>query len=149
MDVDVVKKIPVEYSKSDKLIVALDQHDNLHIAMYIGQGAYDSRPVERFVDEIKETVIEPYQSEQFILDGTIISYPGCPVLRRLKVKDTMQQEFILNRVKMWTGSDEAALNWYETETIAAFGMTAKSAVGSGFFNELIDYIESISQGGYA
>ena len=66
MDVDVVKKIQVEYSKSDNLIVALDQHDNLHIAMHIGQGAYDSRPVERFVDEIRETVSELYQSGQFM-----------------------------------------------------------------------------------
>ena len=149
MDVDVVKKIQVEYSKSDNLIVALDQHDNLHIAMHIGQGAYDSRPVERFVDEIRETVSELYQSGQFMLDGTRLSYPGCPTLRRLRVKDTMKQEFILCSVKMWAGSDESALNWYETETIAALGMTAKSAVESGLFIELVDYIEGINLGGDA
>ena len=55
----------------------------------------------------------------------------------------------MNRVKMWAGSDESALNWYETETIAALGMTAKSAVESGLFIELVDYIEGINLGGYA
>ncbi|MBJ2137446.1 hypothetical protein P4S73_25065 [Paraglaciecola sp. Hal342] len=84
MDKDIIKSIRVSYSKSDKLIVGLDAFSNLHVAMYTGQGSYDSRPIERFVDEIRDTVRQLYKAGQLIPDGTTLSSHGTVVLKRLK-----------------------------------------------------------------
>ncbi len=84
MDKDVINQIRFSYSQSDKLIVGLDESANLHVAMYTGQGTYDSRPIERFVDEIRDTVRQLYEEGQLIPDGTTLSSHGPVVLKRLK-----------------------------------------------------------------
>jgi hypothetical protein len=84
VDKDVINQIRFSYSQSDKLIVGLDASSNLHVAMYTGQGSYDSRPIERFVDEIRDTVRQLYEEGQLIPDGTTLSSHGPVALKRLK-----------------------------------------------------------------
>tara|TARA_R110001583_G_scaffold58352_1_gene174027 strand:+ start:7114 stop:7380 length:267 start_codon:yes stop_codon:yes gene_type:complete len=84
MDNNIVDKVKAKYANADKLLVGLDEYDNLHVAMYTGQGTYDSRPVDGFVDEIRETVIQLYEEGLLISQGTTLSAPGCTTLQLLR-----------------------------------------------------------------
>lgn len=57
---------------------------------------------------------------------------------------------VLARVRAWAGGAEAALFWYRSQPISAFGdRTAESLVKSGQAAALRDYLDSLALGGYA
>lgn len=60
-----------------------------------------------------------------------------------------QEQLILEKVKEWAGGSDKAQIWYKNEEIPALGCTPEQAVESGYFDALIEYIQSIELGGYA
>ncbi|MFT6833985.1 MAG: hypothetical protein ACJA0H_000011 [Francisellaceae bacterium] len=60
-----------------------------------------------------------------------------------------QKQFILSFILDWAGSKEAALKWYESETISSLNKTAQEAVDDGDFEAIKEYLEHIEQGGFA
>jgi hypothetical protein len=62
---------------------------------------------------------------------------------------TEQKIYILNFIKEWAGSKQAALQWYESEIIPALNKTAQDTVDGGDFEAVKQYLEHISEGGFA
>tara|TARA_R110001583_G_scaffold43548_7_gene138558 strand:- start:129 stop:380 length:252 start_codon:yes stop_codon:yes gene_type:complete len=62
---------------------------------------------------------------------------------------TEQKEYILNFIQEWAGSKQAALQWYESEIIPALNKTAQDSVNCGDFEAVKQYLEHISEGGFA
>lgn len=60
-----------------------------------------------------------------------------------------QKQFILNFILDWADSKEAALKWYESETISSLNKTAQEAINNGGFEAVKEYLEHIEQGGFA
>ncbi len=60
-----------------------------------------------------------------------------------------QEKQVLDYVEIWAGSRQAAIFWYENEYINALGSTAKKCVESGNFDIVIQYLDIISEGGFA
>lgn len=57
---------------------------------------------------------------------------------------------ILNRVLPWTGSVNAAWAWYRSQPLPGFGdSTAEQLVKDGYSKDVLEYLEDISNGGYA
>ncbi|WP_085303163.1 hypothetical protein [Colwellia polaris] len=60
-----------------------------------------------------------------------------------------QKQMIIKKVKEWAGGEEQALHWYKNEIIPAMHLTPEQAIEQGHYDTLMDYLESISLGGYA
>ena len=60
-----------------------------------------------------------------------------------------QKKFILNYIINWAGSKEAALKWYESETISSLNKTAQEVVDNGGFEAIKEYLEHIERGGFS
>ena len=60
-----------------------------------------------------------------------------------------QKKYILNFIQEWAGSKKAALQWYESEIIPALNKTAQDTVDCGDFKAVKQYLEYISEGGFA
>ncbi len=57
---------------------------------------------------------------------------------------------VIALVKGWAGSDLAALSWYRSEPIPAFGgRTAEAIVKDGKAHLVREYVDHLAQGGYA
>jgi hypothetical protein len=57
---------------------------------------------------------------------------------------------ILNRVIPWSGSPAAALAWYRSQSVPAFGdQTAEKLVQEGRAAHVLEYLGAIGRGGYA
>ncbi len=57
---------------------------------------------------------------------------------------------ILNRIRPWTGSVEAALAWYRSQPIPAFGdQTAEDLVKAGRAEAVKRHLSRIAAGGFA
>lgn len=57
---------------------------------------------------------------------------------------------ILNRVLPWTGSVTAAWAWYRSQALPGFGgSTAEQLVKDGYSENVLEYLDEISNGGYA
>ncbi|TCZ55242.1 antitoxin Xre/MbcA/ParS toxin-binding domain-containing protein [Roseicella aquatilis] len=57
---------------------------------------------------------------------------------------------ILNRVRGWAGSDEAAFAWYRSSPLPSFGdLTAEDLVKQGRAEAVKRYISRIAAGGHA
>jgi hypothetical protein len=70
-------------------------------------------------------------------------------VRALEMNKEQQRQHILDRVNDWAGGTAQAIDWYENTHISALGCTAKQAVGEGYFEAVIAYLEGIAFGGYA
>lgn len=60
-----------------------------------------------------------------------------------------QKKAVISLIRTWKNSDEEAYLWFEEEFISALGCTPSSAIDSGRFDAVVDYLESIGHGGYA
>ena len=60
-----------------------------------------------------------------------------------------QKQFVLNFIQEWAGSKEAALKWYESETISSLNKTAQEVVDNGGFEAIKEYLEHIERGGFS
>lgn len=57
---------------------------------------------------------------------------------------------VLRRIRVWAGSNRAALSWYCSEPIPAFGdRTAEALVNEGKAEAVRDYLDHIATGGFA
>ena len=57
---------------------------------------------------------------------------------------------IINRIRPWTGSVEAALAWYRSQPIPAFGdQTAEDLVKTGRAEAVKQHLSRLAAGGYA
>ena len=60
-----------------------------------------------------------------------------------------QENFVLDYIKDWAGSENAAQKWYEEHLIPSFNMTAKQAIDAGYFEKLSEHLEQLSKDGFA
>jgi hypothetical protein len=73
---------------------------------------------------------------------------GAALSAGTRVEDESRE--VLARVRAWAGGEAAALLWYRSQPIPAFGdRTAEALVKSGQAAALRDYLDAIALGGFA
>lgn len=71
------------------------------------------------------------------------------VMNEMSMNKTEQRKHIISMISSWAGGIEAANIWFDEEFVSALGCTPGEAVEAGHFDAVVEYIESISMGGYA